>query len=523
MRIATAGQGPFVAIRAISPAKLTAPCFGTRTAIASVVQRALEMQFGAVTGRVLVVDDDSAMRELIAASLKKSPFELTWAASAEEASIELSRQDFDAVLTDLRMPGSGGLALCSAVKERFPDVPVVVMTAFGSMETAVQAIRAGAYDFLAKPFQMEQLRVLLGRVIAHRQLDREVRKLRQATGKTGRYPGLLGDSQAMCRVYDMIDRIAQSDSSVLVTGETGTGKEIVARTLHEQSRRAEGPFMALNCAAMPEHLIESELFGHSRGAFTDARASKQGLLVQASGGTLFLDEIGDMPLSLQPKLLRALQERRVRPLGSSEEVPFDVRVIAATHRDLDAMVQNGRFRQDLYYRINVVAVNVPPLRERGTDVLLLAHRFLEAYASRAGKEIKGLTRAAAEKLFEYSWPGNVRELQNCMERAVALTVHSEVGVDDLPSKVGAFRASHLVLATDDPGEIVPLEEVKQRYVRMALEATGGNRSRASQLLGIDRKTLYRKLDAGSQAASASPSQPERAAPVMSAEGAPGTV
>jgi two-component system response regulator HydG len=281
---------------------------------------------------------------------------------------------------------------------------------------------------------------------------------------------------------------------VLINGESGTGKELVARALHEKSRRASGPFVAVNCAAMPEALLESELFGHAKGAFTDAKAARSGLFVQAHGGTLFLDEVGEMPLGLQPKLLRALQERVMRPVGGDREVSFDVRLVAATNRDLEGMVEENRFREDLYYRLNVVQMELPPLRSRGGDILLLAQHFIEHFAARADKRVTGLHEAVAERLMSYSWPGNVRELRNCIERAVAVTGAERLTVEDLPEKIRAYRASHVVVASGDPSELTTLEEVERRYILRVMEEVKGNKSLAAQILGLDRKTLYRKLD-----------------------------
>jgi two-component system response regulator HydG len=298
----------------------------------------------------------------------------------------------------------------------------------------------------------------------------------------------------MQKVFDLIDRVAETDASVLVTGESGTGKELVARAIHGRSVRKDGPFMALNCAAMPENLLESELFGHTRGAFTDAKVSRAGLFIEATGGVIFLDEIGDLPPALQPKLLRALQERKVRPVGGSAELAFDARFVAATNRDLEAMVEEHRFRDDLYYRINVIHIALPPLRARGNDILLLAQSFVEKFAKRFNKPVTGIAATAAERLLGYGWPGNVRELQNCIERAVALTRMSEIVVDDLPEKMQALAPSGLAVkpAVDCEG-ILSLEEVERRHILRALEIHQGNRGLAAEALGIDRKTLYRKL------------------------------
>jgi two-component system response regulator HydG len=321
-----------------------------------------------------------------------------------------------------------------------------------------------------------------------------VRRLRRVVDDASGFGDLVGTSAAMMRVYDLLSRVADSEASVLISGESGTGKELVARALHRQSRRANGPFVAVDCASVPEALLESELFGHSRGAFTDARGARTGLFVQAHGGTLFLDEIGELPLSLQPKLLRALQERTVRPVGADRETPFDVRLVAATNRDLESEVEERRFREDLWFRINVIHVELPALRARGADVLLLAQRFATRAAARAGKRVVGIAPTAASLLQAYPWPGNVRELQNCMERAVALTVFDQIVPDDLPDRVRAYRGSHIVLASEDPSELAPLEEVERRYVLRVLQALGGNKTLAARTLGLDRKTLYRKLE-----------------------------
>ncbi len=446
------------------------------------------------SGHILIVDDDRDLCDTLAVGLRRRGFDVQSRPSAPEAIDALAGGDFDAVVTDLNMAGSTGIDLCRRVVERWPDVPVLVLTAFGSLETAVQAIRAGAYDFINKPVELEVLGIALGRAVRSRRLSDEVKRLKdQAAGNRARPADLLGDSDAMRHVLDLIERVADAEVSVLVTGESGTGKEVVARTLHAQSRRARGPFVAINCAAVPEPLLESELFGHARGAFTDAKESRPGLFQQASGGTLFLDEIGDMPLPLQPKLLRALQERRARPVGGAQEVPFDVRLVAATNRDLEEAIEERRFREDLYFRINVVQLPVPPLRARGADVLQLAQAFTSRFAASSGKSVVGISPQAAERMLAYAWPGNVRELQNCIERAVALTRHDHVAVDDLPEKIRDYKSSHVLVAGDDPTELVPMEEVERRYIRRVMEAVQGNKTAAARVLGYDRKRLYRKL------------------------------
>lgn len=446
-----------------------------------------------MTGRVLIVDDDRSMCELIEADLKSRGVSSAWRTSADEALSAMREGEFDVILTDLQMPGLNGLALCERIVANRPDIPVVVMTAFGSLETAVAAIRVGAYDFVSKPVELDVLAMTLQRAIQHHSLSEQVRVLSDRLKGANRYSRIIGESPAMKRLFEDLHRIADTDASVLISGESGTGKELVARALHEQSRRKTKPFVAINCAALPEPLLESELFGHRRGAFTDAVTDKQGLFVQADGGTLFLDELGEFPLALQPKLLRALEERAVRPVGGDKEMRFDVRLIAATNRDLETAVEEKRFREDLYFRVNVIQIKLPPLRSRGTDVLLLAQHYLEEFAAANGKKIIGFSDATAQKLLDYSWPGNVRELRNAVERAVALTRYDRIAVDDLPDKIRNYRGTHLELGGDNPTELLPMEDVERRYIQHVLKVTNGNRTQTAQILGFDRKTLYRKL------------------------------
>lgn len=447
-----------------------------------------------MTARVLIVDDDESQCRLLADELEHAGFAPAWVTSAPDALARAEREDFDVVVTDLNMRGMTGTQLCQRLAEARPDLPVVVITAFGSLDTAVASIRAGAYDFVTKPFDVEAVALSLERAVRHHALKVEVRRLRRAVDPTASFQELLGQSSSMRELYARLGRIAESDATVLLTGESGTGKELVARALHAKGRRASGPFVAVNCAAVPDALLESELFGHQKGAFTDATSSRVGLFVQSNGGTLFLDEIGDLPLALQPKLLRALEERVVRPVGGDKEVAFDCRIVAATHRDLEELVDKGSFRQDLFYRVAVVQVGVPPLRARGNDVLVLAQHFLERFAASSGRAVRGLTTAAAEKLLEYTWPGNVRELRNAMEHAVALSELDQVGVDALPERVRTHERSDVLVAARDPSELIPLDEVEKRYILRVLEAVGGNKTSAAQVLGIDRKTLYRKLE-----------------------------
>ncbi len=449
-----------------------------------------------MTGHILVVDDDKATCAMLSEGLKRHGFEVTSFSSADEAAAVLTQIPFDVLLTDFHMPGIGGLELCKRAAANFPDKPVVVVTAFGSLETAVSALRAGAYDFVSKPFDIDTLALSLERAVKQRALLEQIRVLSRTVDETRRFDDLIGTSQPMERLYELIQRIAHLDSSVLITGETGTGKELVARSLHTRGSRREGLFVALNCASVPATLLESELFGHTGGAFTGATGPREGLMVKASGGTLFLDEISEMPLEVQPKILRAIEQRTVRPLGSDKEIPFDVRIIAATNRDLDDDVQKGRFRLDLLYRMNVIQIDLPPLRERGNDILLLAQRFVEHFSAMTGRKVDGLTAPAAEKMLAYHWPGNVRELRNCMERCVSLTQHSRIIVDDLPEKIRNYAHASSSAGPGDVSEIVPLAVVEQRYIETVMQLVQGNKAKAARLLGLDRKTLYRKLGQG---------------------------
>jgi len=449
-----------------------------------------------MTDRLLVVDDDPDFRRFAELAVSRLGYEARACGGADEALAILAAEAFDVVLVDVHLQGASGIDLCSRIAERWENLPVVVMTAQGTLETAVGAIRAGAYDFVTKPIEPEALRIALERAVAHRRMKDEVLRLRRVVKEQAAFEEIIGASTAMKRVFDLVDRAAASDVSVLITGESGTGKELVARALHRRSPRTSRPFVALSCAAMPEHLLESELFGYVKGAFTDARAPRAGLLAQAAGGTLFLDEIGDMSLALQPKLLRALQERKFRPVGANEEIPFDARIITATNRDLESSVEERSFRQDLYFRINVVRVHLPPLRARGNDVLLIAQMLLERYAQVGGRKVTGLTQAAAQRLLAYPWPGNVRELSNCIERAVALTRNEQLTVDDLPDAIRDWQRGPIGAPGGDTGpvDLVPLDDVERSYILRVLDAVGGNKTLASKVLGLDRKTLYRKLE-----------------------------
>ena len=442
---------------------------------------------------VLVIDDDEAMGRMLEARLVALGMQVTATTRALDA-LEVARtKNVDVVVTDVNMPGLGGLDLCRRLLEIRPNLPVILMTGFGTMETAIEAIRAGAYDFLPKPFATDQLVLTIERAVEVSRLKNEVVRLRAVVAASQSFDQLIGASAKMVELYALLDKLANSDAAVLISGESGTGKELVARALHAKGARARGPFVAVNCAAMPEALLESELFGHVKGAFTDAKNAKPGLFVSANDGTVFLDEIGELPLGLQPKLLRALQERKVRPVGGTAEIPFNARVVSATNRDLETMVEERTFREDLFFRINVIEVPLPPLRARGDDILILAQYFLERVANRVNKKVLGLSPEAAQKLVSYSWPGNVRELENCMERAVAIASFDHIAVDDLPQKIRQYKPAAEVATSDGETEWATLEEAEHRYVLRVLTSLGGNKSAAARVLNVERKTLQRMM------------------------------
>jgi len=439
---------------------------------------------------LLVADDDQVARELLAEALGREGYRVRLAAGGEECLRLAAAEPFDMALVDLRMPDLDGLGVLKRLATIQPDIPVVILTAFASIETAIEAVAAGASDYLSKPFRMEEIRIVVRRTLDARRLARENLQFQQELKARYGFDTLVGQSYQMVEIYKLIARVAGLETTILIQGETGTGKELVARAIHDASARAGRPFVVVDSAALPETLFESELFGHERGAFTGAFATRRGLFETSAGGTCFLDEIGELAAPLQAKLLRMLQEHTIRRVGGNDPIPVDVRIVAATNRDLRKLVAEGGFRDDLYYRLNVVTIPVPPLRERSSDIALLAQHFLEALAHRTKRPVKRLAPEALALLNAYHWPGNVRELENVIERAVALSASEALVPDDFPSHLREepARAPHL------PATGMTLEEVKRWYINKVLEESGGNKLRASELLGIDRRTLYRILE-----------------------------
>ncbi len=458
-----------------------------------------------MTVRVLIVDDEAEMGKLcedIARDLGHAPTSVTAAALALPL---LEEQPFDLVITDVRMPGVDGIALIERIKAFDPRIPVIAMTAFGSIETAVRAVRAGAVDYLPKPFQPKEMAMRIERALERRVMSLELTRLRTEVAARFSLAGLVGRSRALDDVVAVVKRVADGPATVLITGPSGSGKEVVARALHGESRRRTRRFVAVNCASIPETLLEAELFGAKKGAYTDARADRLGIFREADGGTLFLDEVGELALPLQAKLLRVLQEREVRPLGGTGSEPIDVRVIAATNRDLRAAVAERTFREDLFYRLAVIELAVPPLRDRTEDVLPLAEHFLSIAAARAGKPIAGFSGAAVKRLLAHDWPGNVRELENAVERAVALCDGDRISPDDLPESTNTARSPDFLETAAE--RLMTIEQLDRAYAQLVLQRVGGNKQRAASLLGVDRRTLQRWF--GETAAASAEARTER--------------
>jgi two-component system response regulator AtoC len=444
--------------------------------------------------RVLVVDDEENIRLVLRTLLKKHGYEVEVAEEGEGALTALDSFDPDVILTDVRMPKMGGMGLLAALRAKQHPATVIVMSAYGNVDLAIEAMKAGAYDYVSKPFKPDEIVLALRKAEERETLRRENRALREQIQKESQFESILAKSRTMLDIFHTISKIADFKTTVLITGESGTGKELVARAIHARSTRKGAPFVAVNCGAIPENLLESELFGHKRGAFTDANADRRGLFEEAHGGALFLDEIGELPLSLQVKLLRVLQEDTIRRLGDTKDIKVDVRIITATHRDLVADVKSGRFREDLFYRINVLPIAIPPLRSRREDVNLLIDHFIERNNARLGTSIRGVSVEARKSLLEYAWPGNVRELENTIERAMVLAEADILQASDLPERLrDALDPVQVHLASGELSIKRTTAVVEQILIRRALQKTKGNRTRAAQLLEISHRALLYKI------------------------------
>jgi DNA-binding NtrC family response regulator len=448
--------------------------------------------------KILVIDDDAVARDLLADALKKEGYEVEAFADGAEAIERGRKAPVDLVLTDIRMGAMDGLTVLREFKKFSPDTPIVLLTAFGSLEGAIEAMKQGAYDYLAKPFKKEEIKLVVQRSLEHCRLVRENARYRAELRDREEWSQMVGSSPAMLEVYKLVARVSEGRSTVLLEGESGTGKELIAKAIHTNSPRREKPFVPVNCAALPDTLLESEMFGHEKGAFTGATAAKPGLFETANGGTLFLDEIGDLGAALQVKLLRVMQDQEVRRVGGTSSVKVDVRIIAATNRDLASLVREGKFRDDLYYRLNVVRIVLPSLAERREDIPLLAYHFLRKYTGGASHPVKGFLPETMALLQRYHWPGNVRELENAIERAVSLSHGPFVMPDDLPEAIrntGSVQEEQPASKDARPEEVLlTLNEVEKRHLIRVLKETKGNKVRAAKILGIDRRTLYRMAE-----------------------------
>ncbi|MGK5082492.1 sigma-54 dependent transcriptional regulator [Bdellovibrionota bacterium FG-1] len=454
-------------------------------------------------GRIVIIDDDHEMRSLLEDFLSSAGYQVTSFPLATEALQALSPDgrlsasalegEIDVIISDIKMPQMDGLEFTSRVRSLRPEIPTILITAFGSIETAIEAMKRGAFHYVVKPFKLSEMGVNVERALEHRRLQRDNMVLRKEIKKTyslGRTGDVIGRSPAMRQVFDLVARVSQATANILITGESGTGKEIIARAIHNTGPRATKPFVAINCTAIPETLLESELFGHAKGSFTGAIQRKRGLFEEAHGGTLFLDEIGDMDVSLQSKLLRVIQEKKVRAVGDNVSHDVDVRIIAATHKDIKSAMKDGRFRDDLYYRLSVIPIVIPPLRHRPEDIPALAEHFLRKSAAANNVAVHGFTKRAMAKLLGRRWEGNVRELENLIERTTVLCPNPLIDESDIPAPDTSNAEQFFVGSTQDSPSIDQLEE---RYIRLVLEKTGGRKDKASQILGVNRRTLYRKL------------------------------
>jgi two-component system NtrC family response regulator len=440
---------------------------------------------------ILLIDDDDSLRRVMEFSLAESGYRVQTAASGEDGLRLFEKDSYDAVITDITMPGMNGMEVLAKIRHQDARMPVVIITAYGTIESAVEAMKQGAFDYITKPFNRDELRLTLDRALTMRRLEKENVELRAEVKGRYCFDSIVGNSEKLREVLDMAGRVAASDATVLITGESGTGKELLAKGVHYNSLRADGPFVAVNCAAIPENLIESELFGHVKGSFTGAIRDKEGKFELADGGTLFLDEIGDLRIDLQAKILRALQERHVDRVGGVAPIPVDVRVIAATNKDIERSVKEGSFREDLYYRLSVIPVRMPPLRERKDDILLLVDHFVKKF--NPSRDVS-VTREALDVLTAYGWPGNVRELENAIERASVLKRGNTITPDELPDKLRKEKNSVENIILNLPDEGISLEDLEKKLIIRALERHKGNQTRAAEYLDITRPTLIYRME-----------------------------
>lgn len=443
--------------------------------------------------RILIVDDDRAMCQLLTDLLREDGYELDVAHDGASAIEKYRQSRFDLTVTDLMMPKMKGTELVMRLREIDSGALVLLITAFGTIESAVEAMRAGAFHYVTKPFHNDEILIQVKRALEQKTLRAELQRLRTEVQARTRFQNIVGQSDAMQRVFEVIAQVSDLPANLLIEGESGTGKELIARAIHFNSSRATGPFVPLNCAAIPDTLLESELFGYVRGAFTDARKDRRGLFQEASGGILFLDEISEIALTLQAKLLRVLEDKEVRPLGADQSARVDTRVLSASNRNLDELVRAGKFRQDLYYRLNVIRIELPPLRQRSEDIPLLVNYFLQKFAESAKHRVEGIHAEALAALKSYSWPGNIRELEHTIERAVLLGKGPMIGMDDLPANLTDRGGSAAVVAQALARQLT-LHDLEREYIGKVLESTHGNKTEAAKVLGVDRTTLYRKLE-----------------------------
>ncbi|MBZ0267717.1 sigma-54 dependent transcriptional regulator [bacterium] len=447
--------------------------------------------------RILIVDDEAGLRKVLQILLTKEGYDVSAASAGMEALELLDRESFDAVITDIKMPGMSGIELLANIRARDPGLPVIIMTAYASLDTAIEAVNQGAFHYFVKQTSNEEIKLVVRRALEVSRLKSENRYLKHELKRTLEPRTIIGQSQALQEVFDTVRKVAKADSTVMLAGESGTGKELFARQVHNWSRRASGPFVSINCGALPESLLESELFGHVKGSFTGAHKDKEGLFIVARGGTFFLDEVGETSQAIQVKLLRILQEREIIPVGGSKPVKVDVRVVAATNADLEREVERGTFRADLFYRLNVIPVTLPPLRERREDIPLLVDHFLKHYCAESDRPLMDVTDAAMQALCDYEWPGNVRELENVIERAVILEEGKSLTTDSLPDRVrsgaAASASASAVVAAIDGEFSGTLEDIEREYMTKVLDVTGWQKKKASAILGINSSTLYRKI------------------------------